>query len=147
MGPPTRATWLCLFCIELSKSVEQGEYMHLFRETFLLFSLNLLDAILTIVWVRNGVATESNQLMARLLDSGDFTFLAAKIAIGTIAAIVILRWGDMKLARYGLTLALAVYISLMGIHVVTGLSAFGVISRTGMHELASLANGLLAVVL
>ena len=44
--------------------------MHLFRETFLLFSLNILDAILTIVWVRNGVATEGNQIMARLLDNG-----------------------------------------------------------------------------
>jgi len=121
--------------------------MHLFRETFLLFSLNLLDAILTIVWVRNGVATEGNHLMARLLDSGDFTFLGAKIAIGTITALVILRWGDMKLAQYGLTLAIAVYISLMGIHIVTGLSAFGIISKAGMHELALLANGLLAVAL
>ena len=133
--------------IETFKSVEQGDYMHLFRETFLLFSLNILDAILTIVWVRNGVATEGNQIMARLLDNGDFTFLAAKIAMGTITALVILRWGDMKLARYGLTLALAVYISLMGIHVMTGLSAFGIISRTGIHDLAALADGLLAVVL
>ena len=110
--------------------------MHLFRETFLLFSLNLLDAILTIVWVRNGVAIEGNQLMARLLDSGDLTFLAAKIAIGTIAAFVLLRWGNRRLARYGLTLALAVYISLMGIHVMTGLTAFGYISRTAMTDLS-----------
>ena len=108
--------------------------MHLFRETFLLFSLNLLDAILTIVWVRNGVATEGNELMARLLDSGDFTFLTAKIAIGTITALVLLRWGNRRLAKYGLTVALAVYISLMGIHLVTGLSAFGYISRTAMHD-------------
>ena len=110
--------------------------MHLFRETFLLFSLNLLDAILTIVWVRNGVAIEGNQLMARLLDSGDLTFLAAKIAIGTIAALVLLRWGNRRLARYGLTLALAVYISLMGIHVMTGLTAFGYISKTAMTDLS-----------
>jgi len=110
--------------------------MHLFRETFLLFSLNLLDAILTIVWVRNGVAIEGNQLMARLLDSGDLTFLSAKIAIGTIAALVLLRWGNRRLARYGLTLALAVYISLMGIHVMTGLTAFGYISKTAMTDLS-----------
>jgi hypothetical protein len=129
------------------KLIDQGGNMLLFRETFLLFSLNLLDAILTVVWVRNGVATEGNQIMARLLDSGDFAFLTAKIAIGTIAALVILRWSDMKLARYGLKLALAVYISLMGIHFVTGLSAFGVISRSGMHDLASLANGILAFVM
>jgi len=110
--------------------------MHLFRETFLLFSLNLLDAILTIVWVRNGVAIEGSQLMARLLDSGDLTFLSAKIAIGTIAALVLLRWGNRRLARYGLTLALAVYISLMGIHVMTGLTAFGYISKTAMTDLS-----------
>jgi len=119
--------------------------MHLFRETFLLFSLNLLDAILTIIWVRNGVATEGNHLMARLLDSGDFTFLSAKIAIGTITALVILRWGNRRLARYGLTVALAVYISLMGIHVMTGLTALGYISKTAFSDLQSLTDGLLAV--
>ena len=124
-----------------------GNDMHLFRETFLLFSLNLLDAILTIIWVRNGVATEGNELMARLLDSGDLTFLTAKIAIGTITALVLLRWGNRRLARYGLTLALAVHISLMGIHVVTGLSAFGYISQRGMHDLTLLTNALFAIVI
>ena len=120
--------------------------MHLFRETFLLFSLNLLDAMLTIVWVRNGVATEGNHLMARLLDSGDFPFLMTKIAIGAVTALVILRWGNLPLARHGLTVALAVYIGLMGVHVVTGLSAFGVISKQGMHDLTLLANSLFAMV-
>jgi hypothetical protein len=121
--------------------------MQLFRETFLLFSLNLLDALLTIIWVRNGVASEGNQLMARLLEKGDFTFLGAKIAIGTIAAVVILRWGDLRLARYGVSLALAVYISLMGIHVFTGLSAFGYISNSFLHDLATWRDGLLALFL
>jgi len=107
--------------------------MQLFRETFLLFSLNLLDAILTIVWVRSGVATEGNQLMARLLERGDFAFLGAKIAIGTIAAIVLIRWGNVKLARYGVSLAIAVYISLMGVHLLTGLSALGYISTSILH--------------
>lgn len=119
--------------------------MHLFRETFLLFSLNLLDAMLTIIWVRNGVATEANQLMARLLDSGDFTFLSAKIAIGTIAALVLLRWGNRRLARYGLTVALAVYISLLGLHIMTGLTAFGYVSSRGLQDLHSLTGGLLAL--
>lgn len=121
--------------------------MHLFRETFLLFSLNLLDAILTIVWVRNGVATEGNHLMARLLDSGDFTFLAAKIAIGTITALVLLRWGNRRLAKYGLTVALAVYIGLMGIHIVTGLSAFGLISKAPLSDIELFTHGILAVLI
>jgi hypothetical protein len=121
--------------------------MHLFRETFLLFSLNLLDAMLTIIWVRNGVATEGNHLMARLLDSGDFSFLSIKIAIGTITALVLLRWGNRALARYGLSLALAVYISLMGIHIVTGLSAFGYISKTTIENMQIFADGLLATMI
>jgi len=101
--------------------------MHLFRETLLLFSLNLLDALLTIVWVRNGVAEEGNHIMARLLESGDFAFLFTKLAMGTITAIVLLRWGNMPLAKYGVTAALVVYIGLMGIHALTGLTAFGYI--------------------
>lgn len=102
--------------------------MHLFRETFLLFSLNLLDAILTIIWVRSGVAPEGNELMARFLDMGDLPFLGAKIAMGTFAAFVLLRWGNRKLARYGVSIALAVYISVMGIHLMTYLSAIGFLS-------------------
>ncbi len=114
--------------------------MHLLRETLLLFSLNLLDAILTIVWVRSGVAKEGNQLMAKLLDMGDFTFLGAKILIGTIAAVVLLRWGNLKLARYGITFALAVYISLMGIHIATGLTAIGYLSKLVPAEVMQLAR-------
>ena len=110
--------------------------MQLFPGTTLLFALNLLDALLTLVWVRSGVATEGNQLMAKLLEIGDFTFLGAKLAIGTVAAMVLLRWGNLKMARYGLTVALAVYISLMGIHLFTGLSAFGLISATSVQDFA-----------
>lgn len=103
--------------------------MNLLRESFLLFSLNLLDALLTIIWVRNGEATEGNHLMAVLLDIGDAPFLGAKLAIGGAAAFVLVRWGgNRSLAKYGISLALAVYIGLMGIHFLTGLSAFGLIA-------------------
>lgn len=109
--------------------------MPLAAPTLLLFALNLLDALLTIVWVRSGVATEGNQLMAGLLDIGNGPFLAAKIAVGTVAAVVLLRWGSRPLARYGLAVALAVYISLMGIHIFTGLAAMGYISNNFLHDL------------
>ena len=120
--------------------------MQLIAPTFLLFSLNLLDALLTIVWVRAGVATEGNQLMARLLDIGNGPFLGVKIAIGTVAAVVLYRWGNRRLARYGLAVALAVYISLMGIHLFTGLSAFGYVSNTALKDLADFAGHLFALI-
>jgi hypothetical protein len=109
--------------------------MPIIQGTFLLFALNLLDALLTLVWVRSGVAAEGNQLMARLLEVGDLTFLIVKILIGTITAVVLFRWGNMRLARLGLTVALAVYLGLMGVHIFTGLSAAGLVSNAMINDL------------
>ena len=121
--------------------------MQLFAPTFLLFALNLLDALLTIVWVRSGVATEGNQLMASLLDIGNGPVLGVKIFIGLFAAIVLYRWGTRPLARYGLAVALAVYIGLMGIHIFTGLAAFGVVSNTTIQNVADFHGQLFATLI
>lgn len=120
--------------------------MHLFAPTVLLFALNLFDAVLTIVWVRSGVATEGNQLMAALLDIGNGPFLGAKVAVGVVAAFVLIKWGNRPLARYGLAVALAVYLGLMGVHLFTGLAAFGVVSSTLMEELGQLPGQFLAMI-
>jgi len=99
--------------------------MGLLRASFLLFGLNLLDALLTLVWVRAGVATEANFLMANLIDIGDAPFLAVKILMGGLTVAVIALWGNRKIARYGLSVALGAYLGLMIIHIATGLSAVG----------------------
>jgi hypothetical protein len=109
--------------------------MKISKLTLLLFTLNALDALLTIYWVRNGFATEGNQLMAHLLDMGNVPFLTVKIMVGAAAAAVLSRFGYLRLAQYGLTVALAVYLGLMGIHFFTGLSAFGFISNNFLHDL------------
>ena len=118
--------------------------MPLFYQTFLLFALNFLDAVLTIYWVRNGFATEGNHLMATLLDIGDWPFLAVKVGIGAVTAVVLWRWRKFRLAKYGLTLALVVYIALMGVHFFTGLSAFGYVSETFVSDFTGRLTGLLA---
>jgi hypothetical protein len=120
--------------------------MPLLRPTFLLFALNMLDALLTVIWVRSGVATEGNRLMASLLDVGNFPFLAVKITIGAVAALVLVRWGNRPMARYGLAVALAIYISLMGIHFFTGLSAFGYVSNTAFSDLSAWSGQFFAIV-
>jgi hypothetical protein len=101
--------------------------MHLFRETMLLFVLNILDAFLTLLWVRNNVAPEGNHLMNELLTVGDSAFIAAKIAMGLTTCTVLLLWGDYRIARYGVNVALAVYGFVMVVHVFTGMTAIGVI--------------------
>ena len=94
-------------------------------KSFLLFALNLLDAQLTLLWVRMNVASEGNALMARILQHGDFAFLGVKVAIGAAAAYILYRCAHLPLARHGLTAALAVYVALMFVHAATGCVALG----------------------
>jgi Domain of unknown function (DUF5658) len=108
--------------------------MPILLQTFLLFTLNLVDALLTVYWVRHGFATEGNGLMASLLDMGNVPFLTVKMAIGALAAAVLWRWGNLRTARIGLTAALAVYIALMGVHLFTGLSACGLVSENMINN-------------
>jgi hypothetical protein len=119
--------------------------MHLFRETFLLFTLNLLDAILTLIWVRSGSATEGNHLMASLLDMGDYPFFLAKLAMGTITAVVILKFGYKKIAKPLVSFALVLYIGLMGVHVLTGLAAFGYLSQHFLEDAAMWSKAIFAI--
>lgn len=99
--------------------------MSALTKSFLLFLLNWLDAQLTLVWVRAGLATEGNGLMSRLLSLGDAQFLGAKILIGAFAAYVLYRFAHLPMARRGMKLALAVYFAIMLVHVATGISALG----------------------
>jgi hypothetical protein len=99
--------------------------MTVFSKSVLLFTLNMLDAVLTLIWIRWNIATEGNGLMARLLDYGEFPFLSVKLFIGAFAAFVLYRFSHIKIAQNGMKLALAIYLALMLIHLATGLSAFG----------------------
>jgi hypothetical protein len=91
----------------------------------LLFVLNWLDAQLTIVWVRAGLAAEGNGLMARLLAAGNTPFLLSKLLIGATAAYIFYRFSNHPLARHGIKITLGVYMLLMIVHAATGLSALG----------------------
>ena len=48
--------------------------------------------------------------------------------MGAIAAFVLLRGADKKLARYGVVAALTAYLGAMTSHVLTGLAAYGYLS-------------------
>src|SRR5262245_38351938 len=94
-------------------------------KSLLLFSLNWLDANLTILWVRLHVATEGNGLMAGLLNLGEGQFLLVKFLVGAFAALVLYRSADLPIARRGMGLVLTVYSGLMIVHLATGFSALG----------------------
>ncbi len=91
----------------------------------LLFTLNWLDAQLTLLWIRLDVATEGNALMARILEHGEMTFLVGKLAIGAFAAYILYRCAHLPLAKRGLNIVLGIYVILMLVHVATGCVALG----------------------
>jgi hypothetical protein len=99
--------------------------MSALSKSILLFTLNWLDAQLTILWVRSNLATEGNGLMARLLALGDAPFLGVKLAVGAFAAYVLYHCAHRPMARRGMKLVLGLYIALMFVHAATGLSALG----------------------
>ena len=120
--------------------------MSALSKSILLFSLNWLDAQLTIIWVRAQLATEGNSLMAWLLERGNAPFLAAKLLIGAFAAYVLYRCAHIKLARRGMTLVLSIYFALMFVHAATGMSALGWHApETLIAYLGSLPTSLLAI--
>lgn len=94
-------------------------------KSILLFFLNWLDAQLTIVWVRNNIATEANGLMASLLELGTTPFLLTKLAMGAFAAYLLYKCAHLKIARRGMTLVLTLYLALMVVHATTGMTALG----------------------
>ena len=98
------------------------------RAVFLLFSLNLIDAFVTLVWVGGGYAPEANHLMAVALDWGVLPFLLIKIGMGAFTAVVLLYGAEYKLARIGVTVALVAYSGVMAFHALTYLAVQGNLS-------------------
>jgi uncharacterized protein DUF5658 len=94
-------------------------------KAILLFTMNWLDAQLTILWVRLNVATEGNGFMATLLNHSENSFLSVKLAIGALSAYTLYRFAEIPIARRGMKVVLAVYLGLMGVHMLTGFSALG----------------------
>ena len=89
-------------------------------KSLLLFSLNWLDAQLTLIWVRLNVATEGNALMARLLEHSELSFLSIKLVIGAAAAYILYRCAHLPIAKRGMTVVLMIYVALMFVHAATG---------------------------
>lgn len=77
---------------------------------------------------------------------GDIPFLAVKLGIGLFTAVVLWRWSEKRLAKIGLMLALTVYIGLMGVHFITGLSAMGLISHNLLENVSSWTKSVFAFI-
>lgn len=102
--------------------------MNFSRSVFLLFALNIVDAVITIIWVRNGWAPEGNFLMATVLDFGEAPFMAFKLGMGIVTAVVLLYGSQYRLAQIGARLGLVAYSFAIVSHVLTGFAVLGYLS-------------------
>lgn len=120
--------------------------MSALTKCLLLFLLNWLDAQLTIFWVRAGLASEGNALMARLLDAGNWQFLSVKLLAGASVAYVLYRFAHLPLARRGAKLVLGIYLMLMFVHAATGLNALGMFpANDTLAQLSHVPHNLLSI--
>ena len=94
-------------------------------KALLLFTMNWLDAQLTILWLRLNIATEGNGIMAGLLGHSEASFLTVKLIIGGISAYILYRFAEIPIARRGMKVVLGLYLALMIVHAVTGFTALG----------------------
>jgi hypothetical protein len=88
-----------------------------------LVMLNLFDALATLLWVRLGLATEANPVMAQALDTGPGLFILAKVMLVTLAVGLLWRLRGERLARLAAVPLGSLYAMVAGGHVGFGLLA------------------------
>lgn len=71
--------------------------------------LNLIDAVLTLLFVRAGLAAEANPLMQELLERGPFAFVLGKLLIVSLGATLLWRCRQRTLSFAGALMALVTY--------------------------------------
>lgn len=66
---------------------------------YTIFMLNIIDAWLTLAWVKTGIAVEANPLMAKLLVMGDAWFIGIKVLAVAIACGALCMLREHALAK------------------------------------------------
>lgn len=78
--------------------------------------LNIIDAWLTLAWIKIGIAFEANPLMAYALSIGDAWFIGTKIFAVAIACGALCMLRDYQLAKRLSIYVCIVYIMIMIVH-------------------------------
>lgn len=87
---------------------------------FLIFALNVIDAVATLIWVATGLAVEANPLMARLIEYHPLAFVTVKMSLVLLGSILLWRLRERILAVATLVFLFVVYYALLLFHLVNG---------------------------
>ena len=88
-----------------------------------LFVLNFLDAILTLIWIQVGFATEANPVMDAVLKIHPGLFVLAKVAFVSACLGILWTARHKALARFCTVFGFSVYSLIIVYHVVGGVAS------------------------
>jgi len=78
--------------------------------------LNVLDGVLTLVWIYSGKAIEGNPLLADLVNTHPLAFMLAKLALVTLGLVLLWRLRQHPVAVITIFLAFLAYYLLLLYH-------------------------------
>lgn len=78
--------------------------------------MNLIDAVLTLLWVRTGFATEANPLISQIVEQHAFLFVASKLTLVFLGTAMLWRLRREPLAVVGIFAAFLVYYAVLVYH-------------------------------
>ena len=79
--------------------------------------LNLVDAVLTLLWVRLGLAAESNTLIDELVRDNAVLFIGVKLALVGLGSWLLWNRRQSPLAVIGIFLVFVTYYGIVAYHV------------------------------
>ena len=79
--------------------------------------LNLIDAVLTLMWVHAGMATEANPLLAELVQNHPVAFVTTKYVLVTLGSVLLWRHRKRRLAVFAIFFCFMVYYWLLIYHI------------------------------
>jgi len=78
--------------------------------------LNLVDALMTLWWVRSGLATEANVLLSEFVERHAVVFVVAKLALVSLGTAILWLRRSRPLAVVGIFAAFLVYYGVVLYH-------------------------------
>ncbi len=93
---------------------EQFRWLHGIVKAVLV--LNVIDAILTLVWVRAGLAIEANTLIDELVDENALAFVSVKVGLVALGSWVLWRRRQHPFAVVGIFVVFLAYYGILLYH-------------------------------
>ena len=95
----------------------QEQYRWLLGIVKVVLTLNLLDAIFTLVWINAGLASEANPLLADIVRDHPVVFATVKLGLVAGGSFLLWRYRSRPLAVVGIFVAFIVYYLLLLYHI------------------------------